>query len=495
MATMTAPLIPSGTARLLIDGEWVAGDDGEYVITNPATEEPVGWAPEASVAQADAAAAAAAAAFPAWAATAPEERARLLQAAADRIRERTGELVPLVQAETGATLMTTKMMQVPFAANRFERYARHALDTTVEPLPPVATPGSKAGPGTLSGGLAQRLPVGVVVCITSYNFPIVNMAGKVGPALAMGNCVILKPAPQDPLAVIEVAKICHEVGFPPGVVQVITSSQAAPAAALTSSPHVDMVSFTGSTAVGQQIYATGAQTMKRLLLELGGKSANLVFDDADFDRALRGAASPWTFHSGQICIAPTRLFVQRGIHDRFVEALAAFGARLPVGDPLERSTVVGPVITDAHRARIEGYVDAGRAEGAEVLCGGTRPGDLERGWFVAPTLIANATNEMTPAREEIFGPVVTAIPFDDEDEAVALANDSDFGLHGYVWSGDGERALRVAGRMRTGSVAINGGAQQHPEAPFGGFKLSGIGRDGGRYGMLAYSEYQAVTWL
>lgn len=484
-----------GRFRLLIGGEWAEGESGAYEIVNPATESPVGWAPEASAAQAEAAARAAKEAFPEWSRTAPEERSRLLRAAAARLREKQDELVGLVQAETGATMTVTRTMQVPFCANRFERYARGALEPNETPLPPVVTPAGSQGPGTISSGVAVRQPVGVVTCITSYNFPIVNMAGKMGPALAMGNCVVLKPAPQDPLAVIEVARVFDEVGFPRGVVNVVTGSGPEVGAVLTSSPDVDMVSFTGSTGVGVKIYEAGAATMKRLLLELGGKSANLVFDDADVEKAVRGSASVWTFHSGQICIAPTRLFVQRRLYEEFVERMAKFAAVLPVGDPLDRRTVLGPVISAAHRERIEAHIRSGRDEGAEIVAGGGRPTGIDRGFYVEPTLLAGGHNDMTVAREEIFGPVIVAIPFDDEEDGVALANDSEFGLHGYIWSGDEARALRVAKALRTGTVAINGGVQQHPDAPFGGFKMSGIGRDGGWYALDAYSERQSITWL
>jgi acyl-CoA reductase-like NAD-dependent aldehyde dehydrogenase len=339
--------------------------------------------------------------------------------------------------------------------------------------------------------MVHRQPVGVVACVTSYNFPMVNMAGKVAPALAAGNTVVVKPAPQDPLAVIELVRILDEVGFPPGVVNLVNAAGPDPAAALVESPDVAMVSFTGSTAVGSRIAQSAGAGMKRLLLELGGKGACIVLDDADVKAAIACIGSTWTFHSGQICTAPTRAVVHRSVFDQVRDGLAAMAGFLKVGDPTQKDTVVGPVISAAHRDRIESYVATADDEGGKVVAGGSRP-DLDRGFYVAPTLITG-DNSMTVAREEIFGPVVTMIPFDEEDEAVAIANDSPFGLYDYVFSRDGARAYRVARRLEAGHVGINT-AQRNHDAPFGGFKMSGIGRDGGDYGLLAYSEPQSIIW-
>jgi acyl-CoA reductase-like NAD-dependent aldehyde dehydrogenase len=483
-----------GTAyQLLIGGEWVDGDSGTYDIVNPATEEVVGEAPQASVQQSLDATAAAAEAFDAWSRTSPEERARLLDRVADLLEARLEEFVPLVQAETGATMRVTKTMQVPQAAARFRRYARGALESTLIPLEPSVTPTTALAPGGLISAVGHRAPVGVVSCITSYNFPMVNMAGKIGPALAMGNTVVVKPAPQDPLGVIRLIGLFEEAGFPPGVVNVVCGTDIAASEALVSSPHVDMISFTGSTAVGRRIGEVGGGQMKRLLLELGGKGACIVFDDADLRAAIGGISSVWAFHSGQICTAPTRVIVQRGVHDQLVAGLLTAASQLKVGDPLERDTVVGPVITAVHRDRVERYVEAGRAEGATVACGGERPDVGGRGFYVAPTLLVDCTNDMTPVREEIFGPVVAVVPFDDEDEAIAIANDSDYGLYSYVFSADSARAWSVAKRLRSGNVGINS-LQRNHEAPFGGFKQSGVGRDGGSFGLWAYSELQSIVW-
>jgi phenylacetaldehyde dehydrogenase len=477
---------------VLVGGDRAAGGRGTYDIVNPATEEVVGRAPEVSVDQVEAATRAAAEAFAAWSRTPPRHRSELLARLADILDGQAEGLVPLVQAETGATLRVAKTMQVPQTIDRFRRYARGALEPVTIPLPPTEMPSTALAPGGLLGAVVERRPVGVVACITPYNFPLVNMAGKVGPALAMGNTVVVKPAPQDPLAVLRFGDAVIEAGFPPGVVNIVTGSGADAGAALVASPHVDMVSFTGSTAVGRRIGEVAGRDMKRLLMELGGKGVGLVFDDADLKTAISAIASVWAFHSGQICTAPTRVVAQRGIYDQLVAGLQAAAGRLKVGDPLASDTVVGPVISAIQRDRIEAHVRAGAAEGGTVLAGGERP-DLDTGFYVAPTLIADCKPAMSVVQEEIFGPVVVVLPFDDEDEGVALANGTDFGLNDYVFTGDTARGVRVARQLRSGSVAINT-AQQSPEAPFGGFKLSGVGRDRGSFAMHAYSELQSIVW-
>jgi phenylacetaldehyde dehydrogenase len=492
MAVMT------GTDRkLLIGGEWVEGGDGGYEIVNPATEETVGIAPEASVQQSLDAARAAREVFESWSRTTVEERAALLEAAGKLLKERLDDFVPLVIAETGCTATVGRAMQVPVAASRFDRYALGALEPNVIPLAPQEMPATPLAPGGLIGAMARRAPVGVVACISPYNFPIVNTAGKIGPALAMGNTVVVRPASQDPLAVIELVRVLDEVGFPPGVVNIVTGSTPASGEALVESPDVDMISFTGSTAVGLRIAEVGGRTMKRLLLELGGKGAAIVFDDADLKTAITAIGSVWMFHSGQICTAPTRVLAHRSVVDEVVDRLAAHAEKLKVGDPREPDTVVGPVITAAHRDRIEAYVAGAAADGARVVVGGERPqvgDDGPRGFFVAPTLIADCRADMAAVREEIFGPVVVVVAFDgDDDEAVALANSTSFGLYDYVFSADSARALAFAKRLRSGNVGINT-AQRNHEAAFGGFKQSGVGRDGGSWGLHAYSEMQSIMW-
>ncbi|MGW0998698.1 aldehyde dehydrogenase family protein [Streptomyces sp. NPDC002520] len=476
--------------RLFVGGKWVEPGAGFHPVTDPATEETVGLAPEASPEQAREACAAAREAFGRWSRTRPEERAAILGRAAEIIRERLVPYAELARAETGATTGTARAMQVGVAAARFRRYATvEPAEWAIAPQINEAGPMGKAG---VMGALAVRQPVGVVTCVTSYNNPWANPAGKVAPALAMGNTVVVKPAPQDPLSVYRMAEALEAAGAPPGVVNVVSGRSVAVGEEVVACDDVDMVSFTGSTAVGRRIAEVCGRDMRRQLMELGGKGAALVFDDADLASAVAGIGTTFSFYSGQICTAPTRVLAQRGVYDRLVEQLAAYARRLKIGDPREPDTVVGPLISAEHRARVESYVELGRKEGANVVTGGERP-PLERGFYVAPTLLADCTNDMRVAREEIFGPVVAVIPFDEEDEGVALADDSEYGLIDYVWSGDVARAFRVARRLRAGGVGINT-VGRNMEAPFGGFKRSGVGRDVGSYALHAYSEVQAIVW-
>ncbi|NBM18655.1 aldehyde dehydrogenase [Streptomyces sp. GC420] len=477
-----------------IDGAWRAPGTGlHYPVVNPATEQVVGEAPEATTADVAAAVTAARAAHDGWSRTGPRERAAVLDRVADLLMEHAKELVPLLQAETGATMRVASAMQVPTAADRFRRYARPEPD--VVPLAPLPVKASPLAPGGLIGAAAIRRPVGVVGCITSYNFPIVNLAGKAAPALAMGNTVVAKPAPQDPLGCLELGPILKEAGLPDGVFNVVTGSGASAGEALVSHPDVDMISFTGSTAVGKRIAETAGRTMKRTLMELGGKGAAIVLEDADektVNAAIGAVASTWTFHSGQICTAPTRVLVHHTLYEKVVAGLRHYAAALTIGDPVDNSTVVGPLVSAAQRDRVEAYVAGAREQGARVLAGGERP-PAKPGFYVAPTLLGDVTPAMTVAQEEIFGPVVVAMPFSDDDEAVRIANGTPYGLYDYVFSADAGRAWALAARLRSGNVGINT-AQRHPETPFGGFKDSGVGRDGGSFGLHAYSELQSVVW-
>ncbi|MEW2392225.1 aldehyde dehydrogenase family protein [Streptomyces venezuelae] len=484
--------------RLFIGGEWIEPDGGHYEVVNPATEGVVGLAPEASGEQVRAAASAAREAFAAWSRTTPEERAGILSRAAGILRRDFAAHAELAQAESGATTATARGMQVAVAVARFERYAKGALEPVEAALPPQIHEAGPMGGAGVVGALAVRRPVGVVTCITSYNNPWANPAGKVAPALAMGNTVVVKPAPQDPLSVYGMAAALEEAGVPPGVVNVVSGTDSAVGEAAVASPDVDMVSFTGSTAVGQRIGEVCGRDMKRQLMELGGKGAAIVLDDADLDAAVAGIGTTFSFYSGQICTAPTRVIVQRGVYEELLDRLSAYIGHLKVGDPAAPGTVVGPVISAAHRDRVEAYIEEGRKEGARVVAGGERP-PSDKGFYVAPTLLADCTSDMRVVREEIFGPVVVVVPFDAdgpeaaEETAIALAGDSDYGLIDYVWSGDVARAFRVARRLRAGGVGVNTIAR-NMEAPFGGFKKSGVGRDVGSYALHAYSELQSLVW-
>lgn len=482
----------SGEAqKLFIGGEWVEPDRGHYEVINPATEEVVGLAPEASVEQAHAAAEAASKAFETWSQSAPEQRAAILDRAADLLFKG-GDLPALAAAESGATPQTAMMMHVGTAYARFKRYAKGALEPVESALPPSIAPATVLSKAGVFGSLVIRQPVGVVTCITSYNNPLANTAGKIAPAIAMGNTCVVKPAPQDPLAVYRLANALEEAGLPKGVLNIVTGSAPDVGEATVESPFVDMVSFTGSTQIGMKIAEAAGRGMKRQLMELGGKGACVVFDDADIPAAVAGIGTVWSFYSGQICTAPTRVIVQRGAYQQLVAGLEAYANALTIGNPADEGVVVGPVISAVQRGRVEDLVAKGKAEGAHLVTGGERP-DLDKGFFVAPTLFTEATNQMSIAREEFFGPVVTVIPFDDEEEGVKIANDSDYGLLSYVFSGDSERAFRVARRLRSGGVGVNT-VGRNMEAPFGGFKKSGVGRDGGSWGLHAYSEIQSVVW-
>ncbi|AZQ72080.1 aldehyde dehydrogenase family protein [Streptomyces luteoverticillatus] len=478
-----------------IAGAWRAPEKGHYPVVNPATEKVVGEAPESTPAEVADAVAAARAAQDGWSRTRPRERAAVLDRIADLITERSEELAPLLQAETGSTTRITSAMQLPTAAERFHRYARGATEPHVVPLAPRPVRASPLAPGGLLGAAAVRRPVGVVGCITSYNFPLVNLAGKVAPALAMGNTVVAKPAPQDPLCCLELGPLCREAGLPDGVFNVVTGSGTGAGEALVAHPGVDMISFTGSSAVGKKIAEAAGRSMKRTLMELGGKGAAIVLEDADeavIKSAVGAVGSVWSFHSGQICTAPTRVLVHRSLYERVVAGLRHYAGSLIVGDPVDNSTTVGPLISAEQRDRVEAHIAQARDQGARIVVGGTRPA-VRPGFYVAPTLITDVTPDMAVAREEIFGPVVVVLVFDDEDEAVRIANGTAYGLHDYVFSADAGSAWALAARLRSGNVGVNT-VQRHPETPFGGFKESGIGRDGGSFALDAYSELQSVVW-
>lgn len=479
-----------------VDEQWTLRIGGEavgtaetYDIIDPNTTALVGRAPEATVDDAHRAIAAAKEALGPWKAMSMEERCGYLARAADLLAEHTGDWVDLVQAETGATLKVAQTMQTAGPLiDRFRYYSRpRDLDVA---LPPQYSAASALAPAALITGNVIHQPVGVVAAITPYNFPLVNVAGKIAPALAMGNTVIIKPAPQDPLAIIRLGEVLDQV-FPPGVVNVLVGSSPELGIALVDSPDVDMISFTGSSPVGAAIMEAGGKTMKRLLMELGGKGALIMTEDCDVNAAVGGIASVWGFHSGQICTAPTRVICHRDIYEDTVKALEAVSGFMKLGDARAEDTLVGPVITETHRDRVEAFIQSGVDDGARVVVGGERP---ERdGYFVAPTLLADCNPDMHVVQEEAFGPVVVIMAHDGDDHAVELANNSQYGLFSYVYSANTTRAYSIAKRLETGNVALNSVAP-HMYAPFGGFKMSGVGRDRGEWGLHAYSEIQAINW-
>lgn len=490
MAATAHGTTADGVARMFIDGHWQKPAGEASAVIDPATEEIVGWMAEGTAADAEAAAAAARAAQPGWAAWPAQDRAQVLRSVSRGIAARAEDLIHLTMTEGGFT----RSMATGFARRAVDWFAfaadvtgrRHVIPTPVQPTP-------RADGGTeLLNGEIQRRPVGVAACIIPFNGPLFGAAMKSAQALAMGNAVVLKTAPQNPLAVVELFRILDEAGMPPGVANLVTGTSPEVGAALTRSQNVDLVSFTGSTAIGRQVYEAGAATMKRMVLELGGKGACLVFEDADLDRAVRGISTVWTVNSGQICSAPTRAIVHRSVYGEVVERLMAAARAVRVGSPFEEGTVAGPVISAAQQQRIAGLVASARDEGATVLTGEGRH-DLDRGYFVTPTLLAECHNGMRVAREEIFGPVVTVIPFDDEDEAVRIANDSDFGLSSYVFSRDTARAYAVAARLQAGTIQINTTSMKL-DLPRGGVKMSGIGREGGDAGLEAFTELHGVVW-
>lgn len=467
-----------------IGGKWQAVGDS-YGVFDPSTNELVARAPRCSSTDVGAAVESAVAAFAPWSQTALAERCELLGMLGEAIGRHRDELADLVVSETGALLPFARDVVVGFAEQRFAWHSRAQADWLSESWDvPLA---NGAGRTTT----VRRQPVGVVACITPYNFQLPNVAAKVGAALVAGCTVVLKPAPQDPLASLRFCELAEQIGFPPGVINLITSDSSEISQALVRHPGVDMISFTGSTDVGRSIATDAAAQFKRLLLELGGKSALVVTAGADVSAAAQGAASTWTLYSGQICTAPTRVVVHQSLHDEMLEALTEIAAGLRVGDPRDASTHMGPLISPAHLTRVEKYVASGIDEGARVVIDGRNTLLPSVGNFIGPTLFDAATSSMTVVREEIFGPVICVTEVANDDEAVSVANDSIYGLDGYVFADTTEHGAAIAAQMRTGHVSVNG-APVNPEAPFGGFRASGIGRDRGIAGVHAYTEIQSV---
>jgi aldehyde dehydrogenase (NAD+) len=469
---------------LYIGGEWVdASSDERLDVINPATEAVIGEVPQASIADVDRAVAAARRAFDEgpWPRMSPRERSDALLRFVQAIAERRAELVDLIIAEAGAARPIAENFQfdvpVKFATWFAERAATFPYS---EALPP------QAGPRGLGQGVILKEPVGVVAAITAF--------AKVAPALAVGNTVVLKPSPYTPFEALVLGEIADAAELPPGVLNVITGD-VAESARLTTHPDVDMVSFTGSDIVGKKIMAQASEGLKKVVLELGGKSPNIVFAGADIATFAVSAAYTFTIHAGQGCALPTRILAERSVYDGVVEGLTRFLGKINVGDPTDPKVGMGPLIREAQRERVERYVAAGTAEGARLACGGGRPADLERGFFVEPTLFADVDNSMTVAQDEIFGPVGVVIRFDSEEEAIAIANDSRYGLSAGIWHPKPTRAFELAKQLRAGTVTINGGGGgPSPWSPFGGYKQSGIGVEFGDYGMLEFTQLKAVSW-
>ena len=471
--------------ELLIGGEMMPARAGEtFASINPATGQAIAAVAQGRAADIDAAVAAARAALEGpWSRVGPAQRQRLLLDIADLVEANAEELGLLDTLDMGSPCKSSPM-RVGMSVEALRWYAscaRGIAGDTIEV--------------SHSDVLAYTLkePVGVVGAITPWNGPLLNAVFKAGPALATGCTVVHKPAEQSPLTALRFAQLCLDAGLPEGVLNVVTG-EADAGAALAAHPGVDKVSFTGSVETGRAIVRASAGNLKRLTLELGGKSPDIVFADADLDAAVPAAAMAVFRNSGQICVAGSRLYVERSIHDEFSERVAAFARSLTVGDPLDPATDLGPIASSTQLERVLGYLVSGREDGATVLAGGERllDGGLERGYYVPPTVFADVRDDMRIMREEIFGPVVAATPFDDVDEVLRRANDSDYGLGAYVWTNDARRANRMVASLRTGSVWVNTGFLLDPAMPAGGYRHSGYGRELGRAQIEEYLNVKSV---
>jgi aldehyde dehydrogenase (NAD+) len=456
--------------KVFIGGEWVEPAGTEPIeVVNAATEEVMGTVPACSPEDADRAVAAARAAFDSWSQTPREERAGYLAAIAAGLGERSEEIAATITQELGMPLKLSQIIQVGLPTGQFAAMPRLMDEIAWEE--------------EIGNSRVLREAAGVLGAITPWNYPLNQIAAKVAPALAAGCTVVLKPSEVTPLNAFQLAEVIEAAGLPPGVFNLITGTGPVVGEAIAAHPGVDMVSFTGSTRAGKRVSELAAATVKPVAMELGGKSPNVILDDADLARAVPDGVAKCFLNSGQTCSALTRMLVPREKLAEAEEIAATTAESFTPGDPFAESTRLGPLVSDLQRERVRDYIEAGQAEGAKLVTGGAEaPEGLDRGYFVRPTVFSEVAPEMRIAQEEIFGPVLAIQPYDGEEEAVRIANDSAYGLAGGVWSGDQERAVAVAKRIRSGQIEINGGAF-NPLAPFGGYGQSGHGRENGRYGI------------
>jgi aldehyde dehydrogenase (NAD+) len=477
--------LPPG--QLFYDGRWQqSAGAGVLSVINPATEEVLGTVASGDASDAGAAIAAARAAFDdgPWPRLSGAERARFIRRFRDSLAARVDDISAMVIAEVGTTVAATRSHQVGLPIEHLEYWADMAARPDMEPVAPRGT----------GNWVIRREPVGVVAAITAYNFPFLLNVMKVGPALAGGNTVVLKPSPYTPYSALVLAEAASEADLPPGVLNVVPGNVEV-GTTLTTDPRVDLVSFTGSDTVGAAIMAQAAPTLKKVVLELGGKSPLIVRHDADLALAAKVGLQNFTFHAGQGCALCTRHLVHRSVHEEYVARVGDLGSQLVIGDPADPVTQMGPLIRPVAVERTDGYVREAVAQGAQVALGGRRPPDRKVGYFYEPTLLTDVKNSWPVAQEEIFGPVAVVVAFDDDDEAVRLANESQYGLDGHVISADTATAFELACRLRTGGVSINGGAgYTNPAVPFGGYKRSGIGRENGEAGLDEYVELKTIKY-
>jgi acyl-CoA reductase-like NAD-dependent aldehyde dehydrogenase len=474
---------------MLIDGEWVDTPD-RFEIRSPATEELVATVAKGGIEQADRAVAAARAAHGEgrWRRTPPAERAAVLDAITQRLTERMDELAVLQVLENGTTLRQAGAFHLGFSIAHLRYFADLARRYDFErPGPLLTVP-------TLATGIVRREPIGVCGAIVPWNFPLLLAMWKIGPALAAGNTIVVKPDERTPLTLLEFARIAQECGLPPGVLNVVTGEGPVVGARLAGHPDVRKIAFTGSTAVGREIMRLAAGNVKRLTLELGGKGPNLVLDDADLDLAVDGTLFGGLMNSGQACESGTRVIVASSVHDKFVERLIERARTISIGNPLDIATDLGPVISAGARDRILRYIETGRKEGATLAYGGGVPAgpQFERGFWVEPTIFTEVANDMTIAREEIVGPVLAVIRCESPEPAIRSAHDTEYGLSAGVWSTDTQLALDVAGQLEAGTVWVNDWHMVSAAYPFGGFKQSGLGRELGPHALDEYTEEKFI---